>query len=78
MQGASVVYRKALQPLMRQHQQHIDKYVEMGEKNLRKQMAQLVRLNSRCKKADSQACAIMGICSAAGIQPGVHAVVSLG
>ena len=42
MQGASLVYRKLLQPLMRQHQQHIDKYVEMGEKNLRKQMAQLV------------------------------------
>jgi hypothetical protein len=43
MQGASLVYRKALQPFMRQHSSNIDKYVEMGEKNLRKQMAQLVR-----------------------------------
>ena len=36
------MYRKILQPIMRQHQSTIDRYVELGEKSVRKQMGQLV------------------------------------
>jgi hypothetical protein len=56
-----MVYKKLLQPLMRQHQGTIDKYVEMGEKSVRKQMTQLVRvvLQPRCR-ARCCACAVLG------------------
>jgi len=42
-QGAQFLYRRLLLPALRQHQPAIDRYLEMGESNLRKQMAQLVR-----------------------------------
>lgn len=40
-QGAQVVYRRLLLPALRQHQSAIDRYLEAGESNIRKQMSQL-------------------------------------
>lgn len=42
LQGAQLVYRRLLLPALRQHQPAIDRYIEMGECSIRKQMSQLV------------------------------------
>eukprot|EP00892_Ulva_mutabilis_P006646 jgi/Ulvmu1/4353/UM002_0078.1 len=40
-QGAQLVYRRLLLPALRQYQPTIDRYLEMGESSVRKQMTQL-------------------------------------
>lgn len=42
LQGAHLVYRRFLLPALRQHQPAIDRYIEMGDYSVRKQMSQLV------------------------------------
>jgi hypothetical protein len=42
MQGANLLYMKFILPTLKQHEVVIDRYVELGESNIQKSLAQLV------------------------------------